>query len=114
MKNKMYQTSVNQRNKLNPFLSNQILQSTPEQLFVKIYDYAIVHAEKKDMIKTNNAIQELISILNFQDESYRELSTNLLNLYHFCQEEARKQNFDIVKNILSELRDSWISVINSK
>jgi flagellar secretion chaperone FliS len=114
MDKKMYQTSVNQKNKLNPYLSNQILQASPEQLFIKIYDYAIVHAEKKDMIKTNNAVQELISLLNFQDESYRELSTNLLGLYQYCQEQSRKQNFDIVKNILSQLRESWLSVINPK
>ena len=31
-----------------------------------------------DMIKTNNAIQELIGFLRFDDENYKDLSINLI------------------------------------
>lgn len=110
----MYQAAVQNRSKLNPYLANQILNASPEQLLIKVFDFAVVHSEKKDMIKTNNAIQELIGLLRFDDESYKDLSINLIRLYQFCQEQARKSNFDIVTKILTELRESWLQAIQNK
>ena len=110
----MYQAAVINNSKVNPYIANQILNATPEQLFIKVYDFAVVHSEKKDMVKTNNAIQELINFLQFDDESYKDLAFNLLRLYQFCQEQTRRGNFEIVTRILSELRTSWSTVINNK
>jgi flagellar secretion chaperone FliS len=110
----MYQAAVQNRSKINPYLANQILNASPEQLFIKIFDFAVVNSEKKDMIKTNNAIQELIGLLRFDDESYKDLSINLIKLYQFCQDQARKGNFEIVTKILTELRESWLQAINNK
>jgi len=110
----MYQASVLNKNKLNPYLSNQILNASPEQLLIKIFDFAVVHSEKKDMIKTNTAVQELIGLLRFDDDTYKDLSINLIRLYQYCQEEARKNNFDLVTKILTELRDSWLQAIQNK
>jgi flagellar secretion chaperone FliS len=108
----MYQAAVLNKSKINPYLTNQVLQSSPEQLLIKVYDYAIVNAEKKDMIKTNTAIQELIGFLRFDDESYKGLAVNLLNLYQYCQDQARKNNFTVVSKVLSQLRESWLEAIN--
>ncbi len=110
----MYQAAVQNGSKLNPYLANQILNASPEQLFIKVFDFAVVHSEKKDMVKTNNAIQELIGFLRFDDESYKDLSINLIKLYQYCQDQARKSNFDIVTKILTELRDSWLQAIQNK
>lgn len=110
----MYQAAVLNKSKINPYLSNQILNASPEQLFIKVFDFAVVHSEKKDMIKTNNAIQELIGFLRFDDENYKDLAINLIKLYQFCQDQSRKGNFEIVTTILSELRDSWIKAIENK
>lgn len=110
----MYQAAVQNGSKLNPYLANQILNATPEQLLIKIFDFAVVHSEKQDMIKTNNAIQELIGFLRFDDESYKELSINLIKLYQYCQDQTRKSNFDIVTKILTELRESWLQAIQNK
>lgn len=110
----MYQAAVLQKNKINPYLANQILNASPEQLLIKIFDFAIINSEKKDMIKTNNAVQELIGLLRFDDESYKELSINLIRLYQYCQDQARKSNFNIVTKILTELRESWLQVIQNK
>jgi flagellin-specific chaperone FliS len=108
----MYQASV--QNKINPYLVNEILTASPERLLIKAFDFAIVHSEKKEMLKTNNAIQELIGMLRFDDENFKELSINLLRLYHFCQDQTRKNNFSIVTKILTELRESWLSIIENK
>ena len=110
----MYQAAVLNSNKINPYLANQILHSSPEQILIKIFDFAVVHSEKKDMIKTNNAIQELIGLLRFDDDSYKELAINLIGLYQYCQDQARKNNFDLVTKILTELRESWLKAIQNK
>jgi flagellin-specific chaperone FliS len=110
----MYQAAVLNRNKINPYLATQVLQSSPEQLLIKVYDFAVVHSEKKDMIKTNTAIQELIGFLRFDDENYKDLAISLLRLYQFCQDQARKSNFSLVTKILSELRESWLQAIDNK
>ena len=110
----MYQAAVLNRSKINPYLTNQILNSSPEQLLIKVYDFAIVNSEKKDMIKTNTAIQELIGFLRFDDETYKDLAVSLLRLYQFCQDQARKNNYDVVTKILTELRESWLQAIQNK
>lgn len=110
----MYQAAVLNRSKINPYLANQVLQSSPEQLLIKVYDYAVINSEKKDMIKTNSAISELIGFLRFDDAATKNLSVNLLRLYQFCQDQARKNNFTVVTKILSELRESWLQAIENK
>ena len=110
----MYQAAVLNRSKINPYLANQVLQSSPEQLLIKVYDYAIINSEKKDMVKTNTALSELIGFLRFDDETYKDLSISLLRLYQFCQDQARKSNFGVVSKILTELRESWLKAINYK
>jgi len=110
----MYQAAVLNRSKINPYLINQVLQSSPEQLLIKVYDYAVINSEKKDMIKTNSAISELIGFLRFDDDATKNLSVSLLRLYQFCQDQARKSNFDVVTRILSELRVSWLQAIENK
>ena len=110
----MYQAAVQNRSKLNPYLANQILNSSPEQLLIKIFDFAVVQTKKKDMIKTNSAIQELIGMFRFDDDSYKDLAINLIGLYQYCQDQARKQKFEIVTKILTELRESWLQAIQNR
>jgi flagellin-specific chaperone FliS len=110
----MYQAAVLNKSKINPYLTNQILNSPPEQLLIKAYDFAVVHSEKKDMIKTNAAIQELIGFLRFDDDTFRDLAVNLVRLYQYCQDQTRKNNFEIVTTILTELRDSWLRAIENR
>lgn len=104
--------SLQHNNKLNPYLVKEILDATPQQLIIKVYDFAIVNCQKKNIEKTNKAIQELINALRFDDERFREFSIGLLNLYHFCQEEVRNRNFETAQRFLTELRESWLSNLN--
>lgn len=96
-------------NKINQYLAKEILEATPQQLLIKIYDFAIVNCQRHDMAKTNNALQELINSLSYEGQGVKEISTGLLKLYKYCQEQMRAQNYDIVYKILSELRDTWKS-----
>lgn len=96
-------------NKVNQYLAKEILEATPQQLLIKIYDFAIVNCQRHDMVKTNNAIQELINSLSFEGPEVKEISTGLLRLYKYCQDQMRAENYDVVHKILSELRDTWTS-----
>ncbi|MGE5399608.1 MAG: flagellar protein FliS [Ignavibacteriales bacterium] len=96
-------------NKVNQYLAKEILEATPQQLLIKIYDFAIVNCQKHDMVRTNNALQELINSLSYEGPEVKEVSTGLLRLYKYCQDQMRAQNYDMVLKILSELRDTWIS-----
>ncbi len=93
---------------LNQYLIKEILEASPQQLLIKIYDLAIINCKKHDLTRTNDAIQSLINALRFDSEEVKKISVGLLKLYQFCQDEMRKQNYDLVLKILTELRDSWI------
>lgn len=110
----MFQSSLayKQKNKLNPYLIKEIMEATPQQLLIKVYDFAILNCQRQNLLKTNKAIQELINSLRFDDEATKEIALGLYKLYQFCQEEMRKQNYDIVLKILTDLRESWRKVFN--
>lgn len=108
----MYNTAFarNNNNRVNQYLLKEIMEATPQQLIVRIYDFAIVNCQKKDFMRTNAAVQELINALRFEGEGVKEIASGLLRLYLFCQDQARKHNFEIVHKILSELRETWLKV----
>ena len=103
----------NKQNKAAQYLLKEILEANPQQIILKIYDVAIVNSKKRDLAKTNNAIQELINSLKFDDEKVKEISMGLLRLYKFCQEQMRKKNYDIVYKILTDLRETWTNAFNN-
>lgn len=102
----------NKQNRLNQYLLKEIMEATPQQLLIKVLDFAIINCQKKDMGKTNNALQLLINSLRFDTDEIRNVSTGLLKLYQFCQEEMRQKNYDSVYKILTELRETWLSTFN--
>jgi flagellar protein FliS len=110
----MYQAALShrQQNRLNPYLVKEIMEATPQQLLIKIYDFAILNCRKRNLEKTNKAIQELINFLRFDDETTRDVSIGLYRLYLFCQDQMRKQNYDIVNKVLVELRETWQKALN--
>jgi flagellar protein FliS len=106
----MYSTkhNTNKNNKLNPYLVKEIMEATPQQLLIKIYDFAILNCQKHDLCKTNAALQQLINALRFDREDVKTISIGFLKLYQYCQREMRKKNYGIVLEILTGLRGSWL------
>ena len=49
----------------NNYIENEILNLSPVELILKIYDVAIVSCKKKDSERANKAITELKASLNF-------------------------------------------------
>lgn len=102
------------KTRANAYLVKEVLEATPQKLLLKVFDFAILHCKKGDVFRTNNALSELINSLNFEDESARDLSIQLLRLYQFSQEEMRKQNTEVVLKILTGLRDTWSSIFTQE
>lgn len=100
--------------RLNQYLTNDIHGASPEQLIMKVYNFAILNCQRHEMIKTNDAIQVLINALNFENEVAKEISLGLLRLYIYCQDQMRKKNYDEVLKILTDLRDTWDAALKNR
>lgn len=100
-------------NRANAYVANEILDASPQKLIMKIYDFAITQCKNKNLEKTNKALTELINALRFDGEEVSEISTGLRKLYEFCQDQMRKKNYDIVLQILTDLRETWNKIIVS-
>lgn len=107
-------TAYSYNKRINQYLNNEISQASPTQLILKVYDFAILNCQRKNMLKTNEAIQVLINSLNFDIDGARDISIGLLRLYHYCQDQARKNNFEETQKILTELRDTWKQVLTNR
>jgi len=92
------------KNAFEGYKKNEIIGLTPVQLILKLYDYVIVNSKKRDLSKVNAGLTQLIAALNFD---YKEVSLGFFRLYQYCQNQARKGNFEEVENIIGELRSSW-------
>ncbi len=108
-----YNNLQDNKKKANAYFVKEIMDSLPHELLFKVYDFAIAHCQKHDIEKTNRAISELINALNFEDKDTRDLSTSLLQLYQFAQEQVRRGNFDMAMKILSGLRETWQELFES-
>jgi flagellin-specific chaperone FliS len=106
--------SLANHKKINQYITNDITGASQEHLLIKVYDFAILHCEKKNMIKVNEAIQVLINGLNFEHEGAKQISIGFLRLYQYCQDQTRKNNFMETMKILTELRDSWKTAFNNR
>ena len=97
-------------NRANAYVTNEVLDASPQKLLLKVYDFAILQCKNENLEKTNKALAELINALRFDDDEAVEISVGLKKLYEFCQDQMRKKNYEIVLQILTELRDTWNKV----
>jgi flagellin-specific chaperone FliS len=97
-----------QGRKLNPYLAKEIMEAPQEKLLLKTYDFALVHCKKGDVNKTVQAIDILIESL---DLNY-EIAKELYSLYLFCKEQMMEGNGEIVYEILTSLKEAWITAFN--
>lgn len=104
---------ANDQSRANAYLVKEVLESTPQKLLLKVFDYAIVNCKKGNVENTNKVLSELIKALNFDNPEAREMSLGLLQLYQYSQEEMRKNNTEIVLRILTGLRDTWQTVFSA-
>lgn len=95
----------------NPQLAYQtqsVKSASPLQLVIKMYDLTIQATYREDEKKVRDLLSALIYGLNFDYEP----SEQLFSLYQYCQDMARKQKFEEVREVLEPLRSSWEEVAN--
>ena len=102
--------SGNGHNIAKQYLTKEILEATPEKLLLKVYDFAIMNCQKKNVAKTNKALQVLIDALRYDTDEVKEVSIGLFKLYKYCQDKMREGNYSEAHKILSELRSSWVGI----
>lgn len=111
----MYSAMQNRSgNRANPYLVNEVMESSQEKLLVKLYEFAIVSCRRHNIEKTNKALDELIFGLRFDEEELEKISTGLFQLYNFCKDQMRKRNYEIVEKILIELKETWVEALKSQ
>lgn len=80
-----------------------VLNATPSELITKLYDLAIQACYRKDEKRLIEVLSTLIRGLNFD----YEIAGSFFNLYEYCQRQARKQEFDEVRELLEGIRETW-------
>ena len=89
---------------INQYNQNSILNATPEELILKLYDLCLVCISKKDVKKASLVIAELIASLNFD---FHDEAMGLFRLYRFCQDCLFKEEYEDALSIMKELRETW-------
>jgi flagellar protein FliS len=89
---------------ISTYQENQILNLSPTELILKLYDLAIISIKKGDNKKANAVITELIASLNFD---YQDVSVGLFRLYRYCQECIYQGNTKPALRIFEDLRYAW-------
>jgi len=92
------------RKAIDLYHQNSILNASPEELILKVYDLTIVSIHKRDIKKANLAISELIAALDFE---YHDEAMGLFKLYRYCQDCIYKSQYDEAYSIIQDLRNTW-------
>ncbi len=85
-----------------------VKNASPLQLVVKMYDLLIQATYREDSQRIKEILSTLISGLNFDHEP----ADQLFSLYRYCQDLARKNEFEQIREILEPLRNTWDEVAN--
>lgn len=83
-----------------------VLNASPIRLVVKLYDLVLQATYRKDAERTKEVLSTLIESLNFDYDP----AEDLFQLYKYCQDLARKQEYEEIREILEPLRDAWETV----
>ncbi len=93
------------------YKANEIMSLSPVQLILKLYDYVIVNARKREYSNVNAGLTQLIAALNFD---YKEIAIGFFRLYRYCQNQSQNGNFDEVEKVIKELRSAWAQAFKLK
>lgn len=87
-----------------------IMNASPLRLVVKLYDLVLQATYREDEKRVKEVLSTLIESLNFDHDPSQEL----FELYKYCQDLARKQEFGEIREILEPLRDAWETAANNE
>jgi|SRR6056297_3565567 len=85
-----------------------VKNASPLQLVVKMYDLLIQATYREDGQKVKEILSTLITGLNFDHEP----ADQLFAIYRYCQELARKNEFEQIREVMEPIRETWDEVAN--
>ncbi|MCL4294675.1 MAG: hypothetical protein KJ077_03065 [Anaerolineae bacterium] len=87
---------------------NQVNSASPLELLIMAYDAALIGCGQRDLERTARALSELRKALDFGYDA--DIAMGFFRLYLYCEELARKGEYDEAAGILRELRAAWVQV----
>lgn len=90
------------------YQQQQIMSASPLQLVVKLYDLLLQATYRKDQQRVKEVLSTLTESLNFDYDPADEL----FQLYQYCQDLAREEKYEEIREILEPLRDAWEQAAN--
>jgi len=93
------------------YRNEQLMNLTPAQVILKLYDTAIVACKKGDGQMAQNVLTQLIAALNFENN---DIALRLFQLYRYCSRCLRDNNHAVAATVLEELRGAWAAAFNLK
>jgi len=85
-----------------------VKNASPLQLVVKMYDLLIQATYREDGQKAKEILSTLIAGLNFDHEP----ADQLFAIYRYCQDLARKNEFEQIREVMEPIRETWDEVAN--
>ena len=92
---------------LQKYRENDVSNASPIRLIIMAYDAAITACRKQDLDVSTRALGILKDSL---DLSQGQVAMNLMSLYLFCADGCRAGKWNLVAEILSELRTTWVKL----
>jgi len=90
------------------YQQQSVKNASPLQLVVKMYDLLIQATYREDGQKVKEILSTLITGLNFDHEP----ADQLFAIYRYCQELARKNEFEQIREVMEPIRETWDEVAN--
>jgi flagellin-specific chaperone FliS len=88
----------------NPYLEQEVLSWSPEKLVLKTYDVFLAASRRRDIVRMNRALAQLMGALNFEAG---EIAVRLYRLYEYCQRCLWERRYDEAAELIRGLRDAW-------
>ena len=98
-----------QKDRADPYLVQKIMSASPEQLIAYIYDAILNGCRTQNQERVLAGLMELVKALNFDQ---KDIAVPMYQLYQFCLERARKKEYEIVEEIISEFKAAWSKAMN--
>jgi len=95
---------------VNAYLQQDILLSSPEKQVLHVFDIAIQGCNQKKGEKARAALVLLIDSLDF--DRGKDIALGLFRLYEYCLRLIHNNEFETVRNILKEIRQTWEMAIS--
>ena len=92
-----------------PYLTQKIMSANEVQLISYMYDAILAGCGNADADRTERGLLGLIDSLDFTHE---QVAVPMFQLYQYCLDQVRKENFKEVDKLIGGLKLAWSEAMN--